>query len=185
MRPVWTQTAHLAMQKISSPYHCRIACHVVNVLLSTQLVSYSDLKDTIALAISSAALSGPAIFCDTAIELWLNMSSSRAQHQPGTQGMNGFGHMLEWISAKWNPSKSTYLHCRTYAKDLQVMLGMFTKVLSFCDPICMLRSARQCNGRSWTTMCLLLVSSFLGWSDLVSAGYCCACRQGRQNIFYC
>jgi len=106
LKAVWAQVAHLAMQKISSPHYCRIACYTMNVLLNIGLVAYGDFGDSIALAISSASLNGPALFCDTAVELWLKMSSLRAQSQPGIRGMNGFHHMLEWLSAKWMPSKT-------------------------------------------------------------------------------
>jgi hypothetical protein len=74
-------------------------------MIFTGCVPYHNIEQLLDIAVKSPALSGPAVLCDSSLELWLSMASLKAQYQPGSRGMVGYYNMVEWICSKWNPSK--------------------------------------------------------------------------------
>lgn len=76
----------------------------MSCLLTAELIDYEEIDKAIDAAVLSAALNGPALLCESALELWLHMVSLEVQHHPGVSANTGYENMLEWIISKWGSS---------------------------------------------------------------------------------
>jgi len=81
----------------------------MSCLLTADLVEYNEIDRVIDAAVLTAALNGPALLCESALELWLHMVSLEAQHHPGISANTGYQNMLEWVIGKWGSGMSAAL----------------------------------------------------------------------------
>jgi len=81
----------------------------MSCLLIADLVEYKEVDRAIDAAVLTSALNGPAVLCESALELWLHLVSLEAQHRPGVNVNTGYQNMLEWIISRWGSGMSNEL----------------------------------------------------------------------------
>jgi len=183
---LWLVSAQLAMQKLSSLSYCRAACHTMICLLIAGLVEYKEVDRAIDAAVLSSALNGPAVLCDSALELWLHMVSLEGQHRPGINANTGYQNMLEWIISKWGSSMSgEFVLCYTQLIVSKVITTIIAIMVQATHSSLMPRSSLLCAFCSVREMKLPSVLASLLWDVLAKSGSKCTTCMKHQTFFIC
>ncbi|MCJ1247312.1 Serine/threonine-protein kinase tel1 [Trapelia coarctata] len=101
---LWLQVWQLCARSISSPLTSRASCHLMAVLLNTQLVMYNEVADVVDTMLGSVDLNGPATFTESAATLWAMIIVLKARQNPGTMHDTS-ERILCWLFIRWKPSQ--------------------------------------------------------------------------------
>ncbi|MCJ1313627.1 Serine/threonine-protein kinase tel1 [Agyrium rufum] len=100
----WSEIWQVTSRRISNPSVSRTACHLLVLLLRLRIVTPTDVADTVEAILASADLNGPALLCDSSIELWCSLIDLKARSSP-VSIFETSQRVITWLLTRWKPSK--------------------------------------------------------------------------------
>ncbi|OGE53232.1 hypothetical protein PENARI_c008G12144 [Penicillium arizonense] len=124
----WPRVVDLTVRAFSSPVTSRAACNLMDVVLQSGLLEYSDAMETTRSILSSANLNGPAAISDSSLRLWAFIAQSRTQLDPGS-AQKASMQICGWLRDVWTVGSVTdriqTARVAVYARPLD-LLGLFS-----------------------------------------------------------
>ncbi|KAI9795692.1 MAG: Serine/threonine-protein kinase tel1 [Piccolia ochrophora] len=102
----WIQTWLLASRAATSSSTCRVACHLMEVILVSKLVSYRGIANAVEGMMTFVDANGPATATDTALSFWSILLPLRNDANPSARKENS-EKVLHWLFSKWIPRRLT------------------------------------------------------------------------------
>ncbi|KAA8892921.1 hypothetical protein FN846DRAFT_923968 [Sphaerosporella brunnea] len=99
---LWIHVWQLCARYATSQATCRIACHIMRILISQDLITYPGIAKDVDSMLQSIDINGPAILCDSSLALWRLILAKRStvvhsnHFDPGER-------LFQWCSSKWRP----------------------------------------------------------------------------------
>lgn len=95
------------------------------MMLSENMIPFSDIKDSIDDLISKVEVLGPGIVSDCSIAFWHEVGSSR-RSSPTISTINFESRVLQWLLSQWRPGKQIRLSLKSTSLSLS-----FGDILTF------------------------------------------------------
>lgn len=92
----------LAFRAAGTPSNCRAASHLLEVILSSRLLSSTVLENEIDSMFSAVDLNGPALLCDSSLSLWTHLLLLNRSEAPN-EYMQASERVLQWLFGRWSP----------------------------------------------------------------------------------
>ena len=98
----WLQVWRLCARHATNQSTCRVACHIMRILISRGLIEYPSISKDVDNMLQATDINGPAIVCDSALTLWSLILEKRnsivhtAQYHAGER-------LFQWFCSKWRP----------------------------------------------------------------------------------
>ncbi|KAL1605036.1 Serine/threonine-protein kinase tel1 [Paraconiothyrium brasiliense] len=102
LKPYWSSVWQSASRAITSLSSCRAACHLMDVLLKLDVVSFSTATTSVQSMLFSVELSGPAVLTETSAAFMTTVVRERVKENPTSHGMTA-ERILNWLFGKWTP----------------------------------------------------------------------------------
>ncbi|KAK6351146.1 Serine/threonine-protein kinase tel1 [Orbilia javanica] len=91
-----------AMRNITSPSACRSACHLLRIMLSENVLAFTDVRDSIDDLVSKVEAQGPALVADSTIAFWHEIVRRRREN-PAISKVHLETRLFQWFLMKWRP----------------------------------------------------------------------------------
>ncbi|KAH8705423.1 putative phosphotidylinositol kinase Tel1 [Talaromyces proteolyticus] len=100
LKPHWKQIWDLASRSCVSQASSRAACGLMEVLLYSELLDYSEIMDSLRLMLASMDLNGPSVFCDTSLMFLTRVFTLRLHTAVGL-GLDLVKGVCHWLRSLW------------------------------------------------------------------------------------
>ncbi|KAL2752788.1 hypothetical protein ACRALDRAFT_1052581 [Sodiomyces alcalophilus JCM 7366] len=127
-KPIW-QIAARAASLLST---CRAACHLMHVIIESDVLPYHSISDEINSLVATADVNGPATLVDSSITLMMRLLYLRNTKLPSASQSTSH-HIIRWTFFRWNPvdltfasSKAIHTHPCELADLIQACCGVVT-----------------------------------------------------------
>lgn len=100
LKTQWVKVWELASRASAAPGTSRAACHLMAVILTSELLGYTDIADTIESMVSSVDLNGPSSLTDSALSFWSLLMKLRTKANPSL-GPATAKQICGWLRATW------------------------------------------------------------------------------------
>ncbi|KAK6521124.1 Serine/threonine-protein kinase tel1 [Arthrobotrys conoides] len=91
-----------AMRNITSPSACRSACHLLRIMLSENILAFTEVRDSIDNLVSKVEAHGPALVADSTIAFWHEIVRRRREN-PAISKVHLETRLFQWFLMKWRP----------------------------------------------------------------------------------
>ncbi|KAF3157996.1 Serine/threonine-protein kinase tel1 [Orbilia oligospora] len=91
-----------AMGNITSPSACRSACHLLRIMLSENILAFTEVRDSIDDLVSKVEAHGPALVADSTIAFWHEIVRRRREN-PAISKVHLETRLFQWFLMKWRP----------------------------------------------------------------------------------
>ncbi|KAK6361624.1 Serine/threonine-protein kinase tel1 [Orbilia blumenaviensis] len=91
-----------AMRNITSPSACRSACHLLRIMLSENILTFTEVRDSIDDLVAKIEAQGPAIVADSTVAFWHEIVRRRREN-PAISKVNLETRIFQWFLMKWRP----------------------------------------------------------------------------------
>ncbi|KAJ4338616.1 Serine/threonine-protein kinase tel1 [Ascochyta clinopodiicola] len=98
----WVSIWQSASRAVTSPSLCRAACHLMDVLLKLQIVSFAAVSETVQSMLLSIDSTGPSLFTETSSSLLITVIRERVTENP-THFNQTAERIMSWLFNKWTP----------------------------------------------------------------------------------
>jgi ataxia telangiectasia mutated family protein len=102
LKPYWYSVWQSATRAVTSLSSCRAACHLMDVLLKLDVVSFALVTASVQNMLFSIELSGPALLTDTSMAFMTTLIRERVRENPTSHDMTA-ERILNWLFGKWTP----------------------------------------------------------------------------------
>lgn len=99
---LWIQIWQLCSRLASSQSTSRVACHIMRILITRDLVPYPDISKDIDSMLESIEVLGPASLTDSSMALWCLILERRQSVVHSTR-LNPGERLFPWFASKWKP----------------------------------------------------------------------------------
>ncbi|KAK6503054.1 Serine/threonine-protein kinase tel1 [Arthrobotrys musiformis] len=94
-----------AMRNITSPSACRSACHLLRIMLAENILSFTEVRDSIDDLVSKVEAQGPALVADSTVAFWHEIVRRRREN-PAISKVHLETRLFQWFLMKWRPGSS-------------------------------------------------------------------------------
>lgn len=101
IKDIWQSIWRLASRHITSPSTCKASCHLLAVLLQTQIVSYGEVEDLVDSMLAAIELNGPVECDEAAANLWRVILRLKAHENVGSTSEVS-SVVLSWLFKRWD-----------------------------------------------------------------------------------
>ncbi|KAK6536529.1 Serine/threonine-protein kinase tel1 [Arthrobotrys megalospora] len=91
-----------AMRNITSPSTCRSACHLLRIMLSEDVLAFTEVRDSIDDLVSKIEAQGPALVADSTVAFWHEIIRHRREN-PAISKVHLETRLFQWFLVKWRP----------------------------------------------------------------------------------
>ncbi|KAL5377435.1 hypothetical protein DPSP01_009773 [Paraphaeosphaeria sporulosa] len=102
LKPYWSSVWQSATRAVTSLSSCRAACHLMDVLLKLDVVSFSTVTASVQNMLFSIELSGPALLTETSAAFMTTLIRERVKENPTSHDVTA-ERILNWLFGKWTP----------------------------------------------------------------------------------
>ncbi|KAI5807112.1 hypothetical protein EDC01DRAFT_638230 [Geopyxis carbonaria] len=127
---LWHQVWKLCTRYAVNHSTCRAACHVMSIILSHDLIPYSNIAKQVDTTIGSIDLNGPASIADSPLALWKLVLEKRNTVAQSSR-LHAGERLFMWFMAKWHPVDDLERNGGTFYAQIKSHHVSATDVINF------------------------------------------------------